>query len=82
MSRVYCWQKYEDAKKNGLFEKFDNFWIYQKYLKEPITTTKYFILKNVEDVDLSIGTFIKPIEQEPKPDFLDLLGDGDDKPKY
>lgn len=72
-SRVYCWQKYEDAKKAGLFEKYDYFWsYYPDQQDEPMIIS----FDHIIDVEQAFGSlddiYIKPIDQEPAPN-LELL---------
>lgn len=70
MSKVYAWHKYEDAEKAGLFEKFDNFWIFESTMRKP---SIYRNLSYMEENQYNKNVLVKPIEQEPAPniEFLD-----------
>lgn len=75
MSKVYAWQKYEDAEKAGLFENHETFWLYifgktRKPIPYHRNEEEFHLVASSEDECL-----IKILEDEPAPD-LELLEGG------
>lgn len=66
MSKVYAWQKYEDAKNAGLFNDHNYLWFYEKNMN------KAEIIHKEDFQYLGTNTYVKTINIEPAPN-LELL---------